>query len=175
MVNRMTLRLRLIGAVMTWPDAAGWRLCGIMGCLAVAGIGAVAAVSGLVRWQPDTEGWPVRLGMILLVPAFSEELVFRGLLTPTREEGAHDRVWLIGGLVAFVLWHIVEALTFLPGAAYLFLRPDFLLCAAILGAACAFMRYRTGSLWPAVLLHAVTVFVWQTFLDGPGFARLMAA
>ena len=166
---------RLISALRTWTDIAGWRWCAFVSALAVTGIGVVASLSGFIRWQPDFADWPVRLGMILLVPALSEELVFRGLLTPTRGEGVHDCWWLIGGVAAFVLWHVVEALTFLPRAAYLFLRPDFLLCAAMLGAACAVMRYRTGSLWPAVLLHGVTVFIWQVFLGGPGVAQLMTA
>jgi uncharacterized protein len=165
---------RLISALTTWPDTAGWRWCFAASAIALMTIAAVAGLSGLVHWQPDFTDWPVRLGMILLVPAFSEELVFRGLLTPTRRETRFDRVWLVGGLVAFVLWHVVEALTFLPGGAYLFLRPDFLVCAGLLGATCVAMRYRTGSLWPAVLLHGVTVFVWQVALGGPGVARLMA-
>ncbi len=166
---------RLATAVTTWPDAAGWRFCVIVSLLALAAIGALAGVSGLVHWQPNFANWPRRLGMILIVPAFTEEVIFRGFLTPTRGEGGHERRWLVGGILAFVVWHAVEALTFLPGAAYLFLRWDFLMCAGMLGVACAIMRYRTGSLWPAVLLHAATVFVWQMLLGGPGVARLMAA
>jgi len=165
---------RLVSALTSWPDVAGWRWGFVVSAVALMTIAAVAGLSGLAHWQPDFTGWPVRLGMIVLVPALSEELIFRGLLTPTRGESRYDYGWLVAGLAAFVLWHVVEALTFLPGAAYLFLRPDFLICAAILGAACAAMRYRTGSLWPAVLLHGVTVFVWQTALGGPGVARLMA-
>ena len=59
-----------------------------------------------------------------------------------------------------------EAVTFLKAAAKVFLRPDFLLCCAVLGLACAIMRYRTGSLWPAVLLHWAVVVVWQTWWGG---------
>lgn len=165
---------RLISSLKTWPNAAGWRLCAAVSALALAGIAVVAGLSGLVRWQPDFAGWPVRLSTILLVPALSEELVFRGLLTPTHGESRDDRLWLVAGSLAFIVWHVVEALTFLPGAPDLFLKPEFLACAGILGAACAVMRYSTGSLWPAVGLHCATVFVWQTWLGGPGFARLMA-
>jgi predicted Abi (CAAX) family protease len=48
----------------------------------------------------------------------------------------------------------------------MFLRPDFLACTAILGLGCALMRWRTGSLWPAVILHGGFVVVWQTWLGG---------
>ena len=48
----------------------------------------------------------------------------------------------------------------------MFLRPDFLASTAILGLACALMRWRTGSLWPAVALHGGFVVVWQTWLGG---------
>jgi predicted Abi (CAAX) family protease len=53
-----------------------------------------------------------------------------------------------------------------------FLEPRFLLCAGFLGLACALMRYRTGSLWPAVAFHAVAVWAWQGFLGGPSMAEL---
>ena len=51
-------------------------------------------------------------------------------------------------------------------AAKVFLRPDFLLCCAVLGLGCAIMRRQTGSLWPAVILHGGFVVVWQTWLGG---------
>ena len=113
----------------------------------------------------------MRLLKVMAVPALSEEIVFRGLLTPGR--GARRPVaGLIAAVALFALWHVIEALTFLPGAG-LFLTPGFLACATVLGAACAWMRYDTGSLWPAVALHGVTVWLWQTLFAGPGVADLL--
>ncbi len=77
------------------------------------------------------------------------------------------------GIAAFVLWHVVEAKTFLPGA-HLFLTPAFLAAAGALGMACAAMRYRTGSLWPGVIVHGLAVFLWQAFLGGPDVKSLLA-
>ncbi len=57
-------------------------------------------------------------------------------------------------------------------AAPIFLRADFLACAAILGAGCAIIRWRTASLWPAVILHWLMVVVWQTWLGGAGVGAL---
>lgn len=108
----------------------------------------------------------------MLVPAFTEELVFRGLLTPGRGERAWPGLWIATGLLLFVLRHVVEALTFLPGA-HLFLTAPFLVCAMLLGGACILMRYRTGSLWPAVVFHGLTVFLWQAAFGGPDVAQLL--
>lgn len=60
----------------------------------------------------------------------------------------------------------------LPSAT-LFLHPAFLLNAGLIGLGCALMRWRTGSLWPAVLFHGVLVFVWKAWLGGPSLEQLM--
>ena len=67
----------------------------------------------------------------------------------------------------FVLWHLVEAYWILPAHRALFTRPDFLACAALVGLACAILRYRSGSLWPAVALHWAYVVAWVGLLGGP--------
>lgn len=167
-----TLPARLKRAVITWPTAAEWGQCAVVSAAILILIGLVAWASGLVQWHPRTYGWPLRLVSVMAIPAFSEELIFRGLLIPTRGESRHPARWIAFGLSAFVLWHVVEATAFLPGAG-LFLSPGFLLCAVLLGGGCALMRYRTGSLWPAALLHSLLVFTWQTWLNGPAIADLL--
>ncbi len=114
----------------------------------------------------------MRLLKVLCVPALTEELVFRGLLIPTRGESSQPVRWMAAGLLLFVAWHVVEAMTFLPGA-HLFLTAPFLACALVVGATCATMRSRTGSLWPAVLFHGLTVFLWQAAFGGPDAVQLM--
>lgn len=161
-------------AVLTWPDGPGWAQCALISVAALVAIGAVAAGSGLLHWRPDFADWPLHLAKVMIIPAFGEELIFRGLLIPSRGESRRPLVWIAAGICLFVFWHVVEALTFLPGA-HLFLTAPFLACAGILGAACAIMRYRTGALWPAVLLHAVVVFIWQTAFAGPDVAALLKA
>lgn len=98
--------------------------------------------------------------------------MFRGPFIPSRSETR--RPWAAIALVTLVFtgWHAIEASTFLPRAAPIFLRPDFLACAAILGLGAAVIRWRTGSLWPAVALHWLVVVVWQTWLGGPGLEAL---
>lgn len=120
---------------------------------------------------PDLAGFGERLASTLFIPALGEEAAFRGLFVPDRAAARRPWLALLTVTVAFTLWHGVETL-FLRHAASIFLRPDFLACATILGLVCGLMRWRTGSLWPGVLLHWSAVFVWQTWLGGPGLQAL---
>jgi membrane protease YdiL (CAAX protease family) len=47
--------------------------------------------------------------------------------------------------------------------------------AAALGASAAWLRRRSGSVWPAVALHWAGVLVWKTWLGGPTLAGLAGA
>lgn len=122
---------------------------------------AIGFATGLLAWAPSEEGRLRLLLGVLLVPSLAEEFVFRGLLTPARGESRSPARAIAPGLAAYVLWHVAGGLL-LPGASLL-LRPDFLFSAFLLGLACALMRYRTGSLWPPVVFHALVVWAWQAF------------
>ncbi|MFT4073944.1 MAG: CPBP family glutamic-type intramembrane protease [Asticcacaulis sp.] len=164
---------RLIRSLLTWPDLAGWLQSGLISAVTLALIVSIAAPNGLFIWQPHPSGWLMRLLSVMCVPAFSEELVFRGLLVPDRGETRRPGLWIGLAVLAFTAWHVVEALFILPGA-HLFMTPAFLLCAGLLGLGCALIRYRTGSIWPAVILHALLVWTWQTGFGGPDIRQLLA-
>ena len=159
-----SLLRRLTRSLTTLPDARGWALCGVGALVVGAAMAALGFASGLYALTPTAPGLPLRLLTVLFVPALGEEIPFRGLLVPGPEA---KRPWpaIAISTALYVAWHPLEALTFLPHAT-MFLRPDFLICTAILGLGCAVMRWRTGSLWPAVLLHGGFVVVWQTWLGG---------
>jgi predicted Abi (CAAX) family protease len=108
----------------------------------------------------------MRLLTVLIAPAIGEEAFFRGLLIPARAETRTPARDLAVATGIFTLWHVFEAKTFLPAAARMFTRPDFLGCAAILGLGCGVIRQRTGSIWPGVALHWLMVTLWQTWLGG---------
>ena len=163
---------RLKRSLLIWPNANGWAQCLYIGALSLLLIAIIAGFGGLLVWQPRLDGWPLRLISVMCVPAFSEELFFRGLLVPDRGEVRQPIIWITLAILIFVAWHIFEALVLLPGAR-LFLSPLFLLCAGILGTACALMRYQTGSIWPAVILHGLLVWTWQVFFGGPDIAQLL--
>ncbi len=163
---------RLWRGLTTLPDLGGWRFCALMAGAVLIAMSVVGFGGGLYRFgEPRLAGLPLRMLSVVLIPALSEEAVFRGLLVPDRSETG--RLWaaISVSTLIFTGWHVVETL-FLRRAAPIFLRADFLACAAILGAGCAIMRWRTASLWPAVALHWLVVVVWQTWLGGPGLEAL---
>jgi len=157
---------RLTTALTTLPSAQGWALSLGVGFATLAAMAGIGFLTGLYHLTPTQPGLALRLLTVILVPALGEEAVFRGLLMPGPNETGRPALAIAISTALYVAWHAVEALTFLPNAAGVFLRPDFLLCCAVLGIGCALLRWRTGSLWPAVILHWALVVVWQTWLGG---------
>ena len=158
---------RAVLALTTWPTPRGWALSGAIGVATLAVLGAIGFSTGLYALHPaNTTGLACRLAGTFVAPAIGEELVFRGLLIPGRAESPRFVGALAVSTGVFILWHVVEAETFLRAAAPMFLRADFLACAATLGVGCAVVRRLTGSLWPAVALHWIMVAIWQTWLGG---------
>jgi len=154
--------LRPWHALRTLPDTRGWTQSALIAFVATVAIALVAGLSGLLAFSPRVT--PAIL-TAYLIPAFTEELIFRGFVT--------TRAGLAISTIVFTLWHVVEALTFLPGAT-LFLTPGFLAAAALLGLAAGLMRLLTGSLWPSVLFHGTIVALWQSLFGAPDIAVLLA-
>ncbi|WP_243410536.1 CPBP family glutamic-type intramembrane protease [Caulobacter radicis] len=165
MAQLRSIGRRLVAVLTTLPDAAGWRWCAAATVICGAAMAVIGLSTGLYRLTDTAPGLPPRLLTVWLIPALGEEIPFRGVLLPGRDETRRPWLWVVVSTALYVAWHPFETLTFLPHATT-FLRWDFLACTAILGLACALMRLRTGSLWPAVLLHGGFVVVWQTWLGG---------
>ena len=110
--------------------------------------------------------------LALLTPAVAEEVVFRGLLIRNGSISSAS-LTLAASTALFVVWHVVESLTFLPGARLLFLRGDFLVLAAVLGLLCGLLRLRSGGLWTAIALHWLVVVIWKAMLGGPTLTNLV--
>ncbi|MBS0297504.1 MAG: CPBP family intramembrane metalloprotease [Proteobacteria bacterium] len=156
-------------AVQTLPSGRDWLEC----ALALIIVGAVAAplglMTGLLHVEPHP--WAVILktaAVALFIPAIGEELAFRALLVPDRSEAPRALWAIVGSTAVFTGWHVFETL-WQPEHRTLFLRPDFLAWAAWLGVWCAILRRRSGSVWPGVVLHWLTVVAWIGWLGGPGF------
>ena len=157
---------RLGRSLVTLPTLQGWLFCAAACALTVPIMAAIGFSTGLYHLTPTQPDLALRMLTMLFIPALGEEIPFRGLLTPDRDEPQRPVLEIAISTGLYTLWHVFEALTFLKAAAKIFLRPDFLLCCAVLGLACAIMRRQTGSLWPAVLLHWAMVVIWQTWWGG---------
>ena len=158
---------RLVSSLRIWPTARGWALAAAVGAVALGAELGIGLAGGFLRPTPgDWSVLPLTLALAVVVPALGEEAVFRGLLTPERDEGVGLWRAILSSTAVFVLWHVVEALTFMPAAAPVFLRGDFLATTAVLGLACGGLRWRTGSLRPAVLLHWLEVAGWRIWFGG---------
>lgn len=127
---------------------------------------AVAAVYwglGLVtlRTHPLNPGLAVGtfFGILWLV-SLSEEFIFRGLLQPWIEK------WISNSIVAVI------ATSLLFGSVHLsatfhggFPNWRYSIAAATLGLFCGLARRQTGGIQAGMILHALTVAVWKTFLQ----------
>ncbi|MEL7476488.1 MAG: CPBP family glutamic-type intramembrane protease [Cyanobacteria bacterium J06642_12] len=112
---------------------------------------------------PSSRQLAIAIPLAFVIPALAEELIFRGLLTPT-----FNLRWAIVSTSLFVLWHPFEAYTFLPDAMPLFVQPTFIGLVTLLGTLCWIVYWKTGSLWASVLIHWWVVAGWK-LLGGAGF------
>lgn len=83
-------------------------------------------------------GVSFNLVALALVPGFCEEILFRGYAQRQFERASGPVVGILLSGVLFGLYH---------------LRPSQLLPLAVLGLYLAYLTWRTGSLWPAILVH----------------------
>jgi len=164
---------RLRASILAWPDSRAWIRCVLVSTATLLAMAAIGLSSGLYRpSHGELATLPLTAFSVFFVPALGEELIFRGLLVPSRTVGQTPWLAICLSTMAYLAWHPLEGLTFLPGACSLFTRPDFLAVTALLGLACAEMRWRTGSLWPAIFLHWALVVIWKMWLGGPNLESL---
>ncbi len=167
-----TLVARLGDALFPPPQAAGiaWPLL------------LLAVYAPLALWLgrrdgllPRTWSWPplprlLRRGVATaLMPAFGEELLFRGLLLPHPLAGLTPLQvgpWIALSTGLFVLYHPLAGRLWYPQGRLLFDDPRFLLQCSLLGLVCALAYSITGSLWWAVLIHWLAVLLWLEPLQG---------
>jgi predicted Abi (CAAX) family protease len=124
--------------------------------LLVIAAGYWAASTGVLEPSPITSRGqllPISLSAFL-VPALTEELFFRGWLRKGMPFGA------VASLLAYIAWHPVQVWLSLPFARPEFADAGFLSLVAWLGLACTLSRLRSGSIWPAVIIHWGVVVVW---------------
>jgi predicted Abi (CAAX) family protease len=159
-------------ALTTVPDWRTWRRCAIVYALFLVCALPIGMLSGLLHPGVAHLG-PAEMigsGVLLLVhPAFVEEVVFRGLLLP--RDGSswpRGRLFLVAGaaLAVYVASHPINALVFRPQVLGLFASTPYLALATLLGLACTGAYLISRSIWPPVAFHWATVVVWLWLLGG---------
>lgn len=153
---------RLRWAFATWPDAEGWGISLALFAASLLVIVPLAFWANLFSFEHA--GASVSVGAkIFFAPCLLEEVIFRALLNPSpREQRPRLEVllWGIASTIAYVAGHPLNAWLLRPAAMTAFSHPGFLLICTVLGGVCAAAYQRTGSVWPPVLFHWLTVFVW---------------
>lgn len=165
----------------TAPRGAVWWRCVVYYVVFAACALPIGFASGLLRFEilPWGPGALLRLVAYLFIsPALIEEIVFRGSLLP-QDSGVLSRRRLLAlcsvSLGLFVLSHVVNGLLFHRGAVGVFTNPWFLLEAALLGAVCIAAYLKSGSVWPGVVAHWLTVAVWIVLFGGGRLVGLAGA
>lgn len=166
-------RLREVrDAALTVPTRAAWGRCALIYVAFLACALPIGVVSGLIHVAIAPLPWPAMLvvaGTLLVHPALTEEIVFRALLLPRRPSAVGRpqlAIAIVGALGLYVAAHPVNAHVFWPAALGVLANPWYLALAALLGLACTAAYLVSGSIWPPVAVHWVTVVLWILVLGG---------
>jgi predicted Abi (CAAX) family protease len=159
-------------ALTTIPGWRTWRTCALAYVVFLVCAAPIGLASGLLQPQVAhlRPGEFVSAGVLLLVqPAFVEELVFRALLLPRDARSMRDsRVVLVAGaaLALYVASHPLNAWLFRPQVLSLFASPAYLTLATLLGLTCTVTYFISRSIWPPVAVHWLAVVTWIWLLGG---------
>jgi predicted Abi (CAAX) family protease len=159
-------------AIVTAPSAAAWRRCALLYAAFVVCALPIGLLSGLLHpsLPPLSSGAALVAALtIALHPAFTEEIVFRALMLPRRLDGigrARLATTIAVALFLYVVAHPLNAKFFWPAAWGVFGNPFYLAMATLLGATCTAAYLISGSIWPSVVMHWLTVTLWILLLGG---------
>lgn len=155
------------------PTTGDWRFTALVALTFWVLAGTFSVSTGLFQ-VVLTDDWAglLRIALIaFVIPAFFEELIFRGPLLSLKHhlKKQHFIVASVILLAAFVAWHPINGAFLLTDAYQLFTDPRFLAIAALLGFVAMLLTIRTQSILPAVIFHWLSVVGWKAFLGGPSF------
>jgi membrane protease YdiL (CAAX protease family) len=157
----------------------GWRLGGRWMALAyVLPLGYATVAYGLVwltrlgavdltRFKSNVLAFLVLNGLLSLLSATGEELGWRGFLVPAlAQRFSFTRVAVISGAI-WAAWHVplIVFADYNAGTPSWYSVLCFAVMVVALGFPFAWLRLRSGSVWPAAILHASHNLFIQGFFD----------
>ena len=163
---------RMSTAIQTWPDRRAWRDAALlMIVLAVIALplGIVLGHLQFIWTDASPSEFAIFAGIAIVVPCFGEELLFRVFLVPHPQEvfPVWQRLgWSGLALLLFVAWHPLNGWLWKVSARSIFFDPAFLALAAVLGLICTIAYWRSGSIWPPLLIHWLALLFWKGCLGG---------
>ena len=163
---------RFSAAISTFPNIETWLYAAFVLLLFTIIALPIGFLGNFLQVDVIKVSWQTIIGIIsisFVTPAVTEELFFRALLLPhTTEQLPVPQLWLWGciGLVMFIVYHPLNALSFFPQGLETFFNVVFLVLAALLGIVCSLAYLQSGSLWIPVVIHWLVVVVWLLFLGG---------
>jgi uncharacterized protein len=119
--------------------------------------------AGLSNWGP-WDRFVLNLSVALVV-CFGEEIGWRGYLLPKLMPLGHRTALLLSGLLQ-AIWHvpfIVFTVYYHGDGNAWIVVPLFLATMSVAGVLFGYLRLASGSVWPAVIAHAVVNVYWSMF------------
>ncbi|MGK7930447.1 MAG: CPBP family glutamic-type intramembrane protease [Microcystaceae cyanobacterium] len=163
---------RMLAGLLTIPTGKDWIISfAILGIYAVIAL-PIGFLGKFLHFSLQSLTLPRFIFGSLstfFLPALVEEWIMRVAWLPYPSEGINWEIWngwAVLGIIIFMLYHPLNAITFYKRGYPTFLKPIFLILAGLLGAACTFAYKFTGSLWTITVMHWLTVVVWLFFLGG---------
>jgi predicted Abi (CAAX) family protease len=164
--------VRVIAALTTIPGWRTWGRCALVYLIFLICAVPIGMSTGLLRPGLPHAALTQMLATSLIVlvhPAFVEELIFRVILLP-RDAAVMRRGRLLAlaalALTLYVASHPINAMIFRPQVLGLFTSVPYLTITALLGVACTVAYFISRSIWPPVLIHWLTVVLWLWLLGG---------
>jgi predicted Abi (CAAX) family protease len=158
-----SLSARFRSAYATCPSASDWRFAAGQAAWLLPLLGLLGWLGGFASWKPALGSDSMKLlAIAFFLPVLAEESLFRVALIPPDRGAAKTGRAAIVSVLLFTFWHPLQNRLYWVPWADLADNPWFLAAVAALGAACARLWLRTGSIWPCVALHWIVVALWKT-------------
>ena len=163
---------RIVSGLLNFPDLTSWLFAFFLLFVVASICLPIGFKAGFLK--NTTQVFPITKKINIAAtsfffPSLAEETFFRVIMLPSISENLSINfllIWAFISLIAYVLFHPLNSITFYKKSLPIFTNPIFLLLTSILGIACTISYFQSASVWTGVFIHWIVVIVWLIFLDG---------